>query len=345
MNAQEERDRAVRDRAGEWRGEGLISEETRRAVEASIVVSWRSYGVVAQCVFFILTAIGMAAAYGLSHVVGLPLRGVFAGVAFVATAEFLIHQKWFGTGVEAALWIGGLIAMISELPSSGKPEAMLVFAAVCAIAGARVRNPIFGAAAAIFVMIYAEKKGDLGVVTALVIAGIAVLALLREWRRPSTEWLWIVIALALPVAGRFTADDKWWRMTIALYATFGAVALVLAIVKRHHALFFSGAIGLAIAQVELSRKVLSLPLEAKLATGGVFLFALATIVSRALRTRTTGLVVTPSNLTGADEALSVAGALVAHRASQADIPSEPAPAETRAQGDGGFGGAGATGDY
>lgn len=343
MNAQDERDRTVRDFASGWREEGLIDADTQRAIEASLVLPWRSYGVIAQCVFFVLTAVGMVAAYGLAHIIELPLRGVFAGVAFIVAAELLIGQKWFGTGVEAALWIGGLLAMISELPSSGKPEAMLVLAAACAIAGARVRNPIFGAAAAILIMLYAEKKADLGVVTALVLAGIAVVALIRETRRPSTEWLWIIIALVLPVGGLFTADSRWRSMTIALYATFGILTFVLAIVKHHHALFVAGAIGIAIAIGE-SSELVAWPAEMKLAVAGAFLLAAAMIVSRALRARTTGLVVTPAKLTAADSALSIAGAMLASRAAQSEAPSQPA-SEMRPQGDGGFGGAGATGDY
>jgi len=342
MNAQDERNHAVRERAGQWCEEGLIDAETRRAVEASIVVPWRTYGVISQCVFFVLTAIGMGAAYGLAEIIHVPKAGLFAGLAFLVAAEVLIHARWFGTGVEAALWIGGLFALITELPSTGAPEALLVIGAACAMAGVRVRNPIFGAAAAIFVMAYAEKKFDLGVVTALVIAGIAVAALLRSWRRPSTEWLWIVMALVLPVAGWFAADAQWRHATIALYAIFGFVALLLAFVKRHHALLLSGAIGITVAGVEFSKTV-ALPLELKLAAGGVFLFALAMIVSRALRSRTSGLVVTPAKLTAADDALSIAGALIASHASQAEASS--ATPEARPQGEGGFGGGGATGDY
>ena len=63
-------------------------------------------------------------------------------------AEWLIRQRrFFGTGIESALWIGALFAIIFSLPSSGKPEALLVFAAACAMAGLRVRSAVFGTAA------------------------------------------------------------------------------------------------------------------------------------------------------------------------------------------------------
>jgi hypothetical protein len=340
MNAQDERNRTLRERAEDWREEGLIEAESQRAVHAALPVPWRTYGVIAQCVFFLLTAIGMGATYVL--LAALPRRGLVVGLLFIGIAELLIRRRWFRTGVESALWLGGLLAMTTELPHSRALEALLVIAAACAIAGLRVRNPLFGAAAAILVMVYAETKFDRGVIVALAIALVAVLALLRTWRRPSTEWLWIVLAIVMPVAGWFTADAKWRTMTIALYATFGFVALVLGIAKRHHALILAGAIGLVAAEVELS-KMIDTPLEAKLAAGGAFLLALAFLLSRALRSRTSGLVVTPARLTRIDDALTIAGALAASQASRSEAPAQPEPG--RAQGEGGFGGAGATGDY
>lgn len=343
MNAQEERNHSVRERAGDWRKEGLIDAETQRSIEAALPVTWRTYGVIAQGVFFVLTLIGMGATYGLAKLMQIPATGLFAGIGFIVAAELIIRLKWFATGVESALWLGGLFAMISELPSSGRPEAMLVFAAACAIAGARVRNPIFGAAAAILIVVYAETKFDLGVLTALAIAYVAVAALLRTWQRASTEWLWIFIAVILPAAGWIAADAQWRRTTILLYAVFGVCALVLGIAKRHHALYLAAAIGFVVAAVELS-KTIPFPLEAKLAADGAFLLALAFVVSRVLRGRTTGVVVTPASLTRFDDALSIVGTLAVQSANNDSVPSD-APDAGRAQGEGGFGGAGATGDY
>jgi hypothetical protein len=343
MNAQEERNHALRKRAADWREERLIDADTQRAVDAALPETWRTYGLVAQCVFFVLTVVGVAATYGLAKIISIPATGLFAGLGFIAAAEFLILQKWAATGVESALWLGGLLAMISELPHSGTPEALLVLGAACAIAGARVRNPLFGAAAACFIVAYAETKFDRGVIAALMIAAVALVALLRTWQRPSTEWFWIVIALVLPVAGVFAADDQWRTMTIILYAMFGFSALVMAIARRHHALYLAAAIGFTVAGIELS-KYIARPLEVKLAVNGAFLLALAFAVSRALRAKTTGLVVTPAKLSGADEALSIAGALAAQKTVRTDAPAGAAE-PGRVQGEGGFGGAGATGDY
>jgi hypothetical protein len=162
-----------------------------------------------------------------------------------------------------------------------------------------------------------------------------VLALCREWRRPSNEWLFIAIALILPLAGYAEADPKWRSTTIALYVAFGVLGLMLAIVKRHHALFFAAAIGFAIAGIELARAI-DVPLEAKLAAGGALLLLLALIVARMLRDRTHGFVLKEETLTGEDELLEIAATIAA-------APSQNPP-EGRPQGDGSFGGAGATGD-
>lgn len=340
MNVQDERAATLHDRVETWREQHLIDAETQKAIEAKLETPWRSHGVIVQVVFFVLTLVAMAASYGFLHLFSVPGRGIVAGLAFIAVAELLIgRQRWFGTGVEAALWIGGLACFISELPSSGKPEALLVVAAAFGIAGARVRNPLFGAVAAILMMVYAETKWDVGVVTALVMATLAAVALLREWRRPSTEWLFVAIAMTLPLAGLFTADERWRTMTIGVYAAYGALAFGLGLAKRHHALLLSGAIALVIAVVEIA-ETLTAPLETKLAAGGAFLLVSAFVVQRALRERSRGVVVTPASLTRMDEALAIAGALSAPSGNRTE-----ASEGGRVQGDGGFGGAGATGEY
>lgn len=305
---------------------------------AQLEVPWRTNGIVAQCFFFVLSCIALGAFYGLMHILDVPRPGLVTGVAAIVLAEVLIARRWFFTGVEAALWIGGVFALISELPSSGKPEAMLVLAAASAIAGARVRNPLFGAVAAVFVMLYFEKRFDLGVLCAWVIALASCIALLRTWRRPTTEGLWIALALVLPVAGRFTADPHWRTVTIILYTIFGGAVLILAVTRRHHALFLSAMIALAIASADAVEQIQAPP-EAKLAIAGAVLLGIAFAVSRTLRDRTYGFVLTPVALTPVDDAMELGATLTLQPAGPP--PAEPAPAP----GGGSFGGAGASGDY
>jgi hypothetical protein len=336
MKAQHERNLFLRARL---RSDGLLND----GVAAQLEMPWRANGLLAQAAFFLLTCIGLGAFYGLLHVLDMNGEGIVAGVAAIVLAEYLMgSRRWFFTGVEAALWLGGLFAIISELPSSGKPEAMLVLAAACAIAGARVRNPLFGALAAIFVTLYFEKRFDLGVLCALIVALGACLALLRTWRRPTTEALWIALALVMPVAGRFTADRDWRDTTIVLYAIFGIIALVLAIARRHHAFFLAAMISLAIAGGDFAGK-LTAPEEAKLAVAGALLLILAFAISRTLRGRTHGLVLTPIQLTPFDDAAEAGATLAFQPTVSAPPAADPQPAG--GGGGGEFGGAGASGDY
>jgi uncharacterized membrane protein len=332
MNAQHERNFFLRARLC---GDGLLND----TLAAQLEVPWRTNGLLGQAAFFVLTCVAIGAFYGLLNVLDIEPEGVITGVAAIVLAEYLIgSRRWFFTGVEAALWIGGVFSLISELPSKGTPESMLVLAAGAAIPGARVRNPLFGALAAIFIMFYAEKRLDLGVLCALVIALIGCIALLRTWQRPTTEALWIALTLVMPIAGRFNADRDWRNTTIVLYAIFGIIALSLAIVRRHHAHFLAAIIAFAIAGADIAEKITAAE-EAKLAVAGVLLLAIAFAISRTLRDHTHGFVLTPIQLTPFDAA-EIAATLAAQ-------PSAPAPAAEPApvSGGGNFGGAGASGDY
>lgn len=342
MNATEERASAMRSRAEDWRKEGLIAAEQEREIAEAFAVPVRSYGVLAQAVFFLLTCIGAGAFYGLAEVFDLP-SGFLTAIAAIAAAEALIRKKrWFHTGVEAALWLAAMLALVSTLPRTGSRESLLVIAAAIAIAGVRVRNPLFSIAVGGLIVAWAEGRFNLGTIAAIVIASVAMLALLREWARPSSEWLWIALVVTMPIAGRIAADRAWLPFTTAMYAAFGAVALALAIRKRHHALFVASAIALGIAIVEVARRV-ALANEVKLAAGGTLLLALAWIAARVLRDRTSGWVVTPAKLTPADDVLQTAGSLLMARAQSED--AKVAASEARPEGDGGFGGAGATGKF
>jgi hypothetical protein len=333
MNVQHERNLHLRARL---KGEKLLTD----AVTAQLEVPWRTNGILAQIVFFLLTCLALGAFYGLMHMFEWP-HGIITGAVAIILAEYLIGaRRWMHTGIEDALWIGGVIALISELPSSGSPEAMLVIAAAIGAAGFRVRNPLFGAAAAIFVMWYAERRFDLGVVVALSLALIACIALLRTWRRATTEWLWIALALAMPVAGRFTASVPWRTTTIALYAIYAIIAMLLAVRWRHHALFLTGMIAGAIAATDLAEQI-TRPAEAKFGLAGTLLLLIAFALTRTLRGRTLGFVLTPTQLTPFDETLQTAATLTLQPTYNAPPAAEPQVAA----GGGGFGGAGASGDY
>jgi hypothetical protein len=327
MNAEHERHHVLRERL---RSEKLLTP----AIAAELEQPWRANGFLVQAVFFVLTCVALGAFYLVTDG-----DGFSTALVAIITAEYLIHRwRWFFTGVEAALWLGGLLALISELPRSGTPESLLVIAAACAIAGARVRNPLFGAAAASIVAYYFEETGDAGVLVALVIASLALLALGRTWRRPTTEWLFIAIALIVPLVGHGFADHQWRNVTIVLYSVYGALALLLALRWRHHACFLAAMIGFGVAGTELGDHLDAVPLEVRLAAGGAVLLAIAFAASRLLRDRTEGLVLAPAKLTAIDEELQLAATF----ALKPETPDAEAP--KKAEG-GSFGGAGASGDY
>lgn len=329
MNVQHERNRLLRKRL---EAEDLLRDE----VAAELEQPWRTNGVVLQAFFFILTCVALGAFALLCHLLRISYAGLVTAVVAIGIAESLLRRGWFGTGVEAALWIGGLLAAIAELPHSGKPEAVLVIGAAFAMAGARVRNPLFGAVAAICTSHYFEERFDAGVAAALLLAAVALIALLRTWQRPSNESLFVAVALVLPLAGVAYADGRWRPMTIVLYAAFAAIALVLALTHRHHAFFLAAMIGAAVAATELARTIAVAP-EAKLAVAGALLLGLAFAITRALRDRTHGFVLTPAKLTPIDEELELAATM--------SMKPEIVEGEPAKRGGGAFGGAGVSGDF
>jgi hypothetical protein len=336
MTPAEERIALLLERAERWRHEGLISGEVLTTLRSQSVTGWKSNGPIVQAVFFVLTMVGIGAFYALSD------SGLVTGAASLALGEYLIRERRYGrTGVEAALWLGGLLALVTELPRTGSPEALLVLAAAAGIAAFRVRNPLFGFLAAVFVMIWFESRSDLGFLFAIVLSAISMVSLARRWERPSTEWFWCVAAVGMPLAGWFVAGREWRMVSLALYAGLGMLALVLAILRRHHAMFALAGVAFGSAAI-LAAQLARTPPELALGAGGGVLLLLAWVVSRVLRDRTEGFVLAPVNVTTMDEVLEIGGSVVAATQS---AEAQPTQAETRPAGGGGFGGAGATGEF
>ncbi|HEX7420033.1 MAG TPA: hypothetical protein VF505_09115 [Thermoanaerobaculia bacterium] len=308
-----------------------VAEERTRVAEVRAGV--RRSGTVLSVVFFVLTAIAIAAATFFLHELA-------TGIMCLVVAETLLHRSKPQMGVVAALWLGGLFSLIFALPHTGKPEGLLLFAAACAIAGVRVRNPLIGAFAPVFVIAYfAEINAyETALTTGVVVAAISLVLLAREWQRPSTELLFIMIILVAPIAG---AAASWERASIAwslAYIALAVAEVMFAVRTRHQAAFYGAAVSTTIAVIML-RDVLPLATEWKLIIAGALLFAVSVAISRALREKTSGFVMTPvKNL--AEEAMRVLGtvALAPHATS-------PAPANSQPGGGGSFGGAGASGDF
>ena len=335
MNAAEERAHAMQSRLARWQSAGVIDGVTAARAREHFPQRWRVNSIALQALFFLLTAIGVGATYGMLNLLDVPFEGVVVGALAIIAGEVLVRRGWFRTGVEAALLIGGLLAFVTALPASGEPEALLVIAAAFLIAAARLRHPLFALVATILIMVWTEVRFDFGLVVALALAMLAALALLRKITRPSTEATLILLVLLLPIAGRFAADAQWRPLTIALMAGYGAFALTLAIKHRRHALFFASAVAIAIAAIDVARFV-HLPAEVKLGMAGAILLVSAFAIHRMLRDRTTGFVLHDTLLRSNDDQLELAATLALQ-------PGVSAPAAEREGG--GFGGAGASGDY
>jgi hypothetical protein len=308
--------------------------------------NWKSNGMVLRAVFFVLTIVCVAAVALLFEALRLP-HYIPAAIMCIVVAEYLIQTKrFFGTGIESALWASALVLCILALPSSGKVEAFLVFALAAAIVGARMRNAFFGVVAAVLVVVYAgEKWGTIAPIVAGGVFGIiGAIALAREWKRESTEELFAAMAIVMPAAGYIASlfekfEKSRWDIAAA-FAIGGAAAMVAAIRLRSRALIVAASAAIAIAAVE-ARDLIDTSVETKRIIAGIALIAIARAIAYTLRDRKSGFVITPSSMTGYDEAIQVIGAVA--------IPPASAPAAQggpKLEGDGSsFGGAGTGGEY
>ena len=305
---------------------------------AQLPSSWRRNGPVLSLVFFVLTCIGVGALFGLFALAEVA-EGWMTCAICIGLAEYLIRRhRFFGTGVESALWIGGLFAFIVGLPGGRKPEALLLFAAAGAVAGLRVRNAWFGALGCAFVIGYfaARNLEIWAVIASLLISVTCLLLIARRWQRPSTEWLFILTLISAPVVGAVAGMDELSAFWAVPYLAFAAACFAGGVVLRHHAALLAGIVGVALGAVA-ARNLLAWSAEWKLIAAGSLLVVSAALISRALRGRAAGIVATPVDLSPYDEALQIGATVVMTPAAPATVP--------RRESGGSFGGAGATGEF
>jgi hypothetical protein len=285
---------------------------------------------IAQIAFFFLTLLAVAALFFLCDLMQLP-KGWVVLVVSIVTAETLIRGfQFWRTGVESGLWVGGLCALIVSLPSTGKPEAMLAFVGAFAIAGARLRNALFGTIAVALTLAYLGAK-HLEYVALFAGVILSVIGSFFAARR-----LFAFIAVAAPVVGYLVAQDI--RAGALLLFIAAAADLAIGIRTRERAALIAAAICAGIACYEL-RDLLPFDTEWKLIIAGAALLAIATTLMRALRGRTTGITVTPMKPHELQDAMQI-GAMLP----MATPDATPDQAQLE-PGGGGFGGAGASGQY
>jgi hypothetical protein len=321
---------------------------------------WRSHGPVLRVVFFVLTALAVAAFFGFLALFRLPIRGcafLTAAVAIGMAERMIRTHRFFGTGVESSLWLCGTFSSLFMFPSSGKVEALLAFAAAAALSGWRLRNAFCGVLATLLVVAYIAFKyhDDLLLVMGVsaLIAVVAAIACSRTWQRPSTDRLVAALAVVIPVAGyaatviqrAFGHDETVPRIAGILLVT-ALVFLAMGIVRRDRALLLAATLSLAMAAIEL-RDLVDWPAESKLIAAGVVVSGFALLIGRMLRDRSRGFVVTPMDVPGYAEAIQVAGVLaVAPHAAHGDqAHTGPELSDSAGATDKSFGGAGAGGGF
>lgn len=302
---------------------------------------WRRLSIISQIVLFGLTVLAIAALYWLSSEIEIP-KGWTTLILSLGVAELLILRMHFWrTGVEAALWIGGLFAFIFSLPSSGKPEAILVFVAASAIAGWRVRNALFGALALVLCTAYLITKGWpwTALAFSFVVTLAAALALTRVIRRPSNEALFEVAVIVLPIAGYVgvKGDSSADLRVVAVYAAVAVIILAVAIRFRSRVLLIATAVFVAIAGVE-ARTLVPLSNEMRLILAGIAVLTTASVLMRALRGKKSGFVIAVEGPSELQDILDVAPVLLPVHA------TAPSGGGVNPQG-GEFGGAGASGNF
>lgn len=315
---------------------------------------WRHNGLLLRIVFTVFALIAVSAFFGFFSLLMMP-KGLLTAAAAIVTAEWLIRRyHFFRTGIESGLWICGTFAFIFGLPSSGKIEALLVFAAAAALSGWRMRNTFFGVFAAIFVVAYVAFKWDHDPLAAMAVASVvtigATIALQRIWQRPSTEQLFAGLVLAMPVTGYLASiSHSIFRsepgMNLPLAVILGATAIVLlacGVLWRDRVLLVSAVLTIACAAIEL-RNLFHYPTEAKLIAAGVFVAAIAAALGRALRNATRGFVVTPVQSSGYEEAMQIGGIISVAPHGSAPPPHHTGPdlADSSGPTDKSFGGGGA----
>lgn len=335
------------------------AEALKRIVPTQPEPPWKHNGLLLRIVFTVLAAIAVSAAFGFFAMLSLP-KGILTAMLAIGAAEWLIAEhRFFRTGVESSLWLCGTFAFIFGLPSQGKVEAILVFAAAAALSGWRMRNAFFGVFAAILVVVYIAAKWEhtpiLSMTAAALIAIPSAFALRRVWQRPSNERLFAGLALAMPVTGylctiALRVFKPTFVMNLQVAEILGITAVILlaaGIAWRDRVLLISATFSIACAAVEL-RQLFNYPAEAKLIGAGIAVIAIAVTLERILRRKTHGLVITVVETNPYDEAMQIGGILTVAphgSAPAAHAHTGPVLEDSPSATDKSFGGAGAGGDY
>lgn len=351
ISAADERDLALRAKLLAWKkGGAAVPDELTRPRSG-----WRVSRLFSRIAFFVLALLAAASFWGLCEL--LSFHGeLVTGVSALVLAEVLIRRRFLRTGIEEAFYIAGLCALIFAIPSEGSVEGLLLFAAAFAVAGARLAEPLFVAAAPYFVIAYLSDKTHhetVGGLASLVIFGVAVVLARAEQQRPFVAHaLDLLKATALPVGFLllyvvFDSPSLIPYSFLALGLGVGGAAMFQALRDHDRALLIGGGLTLTLAAALLGGRLDVLPHEWEMILAGSVVMIVTMHLHRRLAGRRIGI--TSDAITSVEgiDSLEVAATLAAAAAEGQGRDGAAAPVVSRAESSstGSFGGAGASGDY
>lgn len=345
---------------------------TKRAAAwfAERIGGWVTASIAARCAFFVLALLAAGLIAAILRLLGIPGVLLLAGLLSVGIAEYLIIAKRrFGTGVEEALELAGVLMLVVRFMDVRIGPTDLFLSALIALAllltGLRLLNPLFITVAAIASSATVSFGCELvhgspllnATVASIYCLGAASFALSLgnlEFRRPSYDRMcnWLLVSMPPVAFTWFEMHTALWPvglpvqtgylvsyLPLILLALFGLTALKIGIRRRAHApilafMVCAGCLGFHF------RNLTSLPLDAKLIAWGSLLLLVAMGLNRYLRTPRAGIT---SSQTVSRKGLLDAVELVS---TSALAPVSSPQGEQPFEGGGGkFGGGGASGTY
>jgi len=345
----EEREIAVEPllRGAQKRG-WLAAAERKGAIDA-LAKEWRRARTIVRIVGFVVGVILVASLFGLLLILEMPGKGIATAIVSIGVAEVLIVRgRFWKSGIEEVLWIGGLFAIIFDLPGPARNEGLLLLAFASLLAAIRLLHPWFATAFVGFVVMYVATEFERDLVAATVVYSVGAVALLlltRKWRMPFVEnALSMIVLCSLPLAYvllRFVSEVG---SDLSLLAGASSVIVFFAsgLALKHRAALWGALLTSGLVLFEAATRIGLAP-EWKWLIAGVALVALAQLVDRLLRDRESGIT---SRREPVGEIYALAETAAAYAASVASRPAQPdPPPPDRQSGGGGFGGAGASGEY
>lgn len=337
---------------------------------------WRSTGPLARAALFVL---GFVAAVLLFGILGFGDEGMLlvAGLVAVAAAEWLtVRKSLHASGIEEGLCVAGLLLVgvwismriSASLGIPGYEPARVVLAVAAGLAGLRLLNPFVTTCAVVALIDWlgstsiaravdlSAGAGITGFLCGCALAALALALGARTYQRPSHDRMldWLVVTLpvaaylpqaawsAVIEAGDVTATPSNHLAMTPVLLALGACMLLAGLRRRRHAplIGFMGCVACLAVEIRL---VAALATETWLILCGLVALVSGIALERYLRQPRNGM--TSAKLTdreGPLDLLQTAGAAVLAGRPAVDTP-QVAPAVT--QGEGRFGGGGASGSY